>query len=159
MSPPAEIQADTLKRFIAGWGGWTMESFFATLSDDFTQKPLPLSCGEPARGREQLYPLLSSLMTMMTNFKLTIHNTIHDPSNNTAVVYAVADGDTPFGPYHNEQAVFLWFNSKGDKVDRIEELFDTAFMAEFKPKFKKWALENPGAAAGRPPCASANPNA
>lgn len=73
MSPPAEIQADTLKRFIAGWGGWTMESFFATLSDDFTQKPLPLSCGEPARGREQLYPLLSSLMTMMTNFKVRCH--------------------------------------------------------------------------------------
>ncbi|KAG6309361.1 hypothetical protein E4U22_004007, partial [Claviceps purpurea] len=52
-------------------------------------------------------------------------------------------------------AVFIWFNSKGDKVDRIEELFDTAFMAEFKPKFKKWALENPGAAAGRPPPANA----
>ncbi|KAG6165915.1 hypothetical protein E4U11_008600 [Claviceps purpurea] len=150
MSTPAQIQADTLKRYIAGWGGWTMESFFSTLSDDFTQKPLPLSCGEPARGREQLYPVLSSLMTM-----LTIHNTIHDPSNNAAVVYAVADGDTPFGPYHNEQAVFLWFNSKGDKVAQIEELFDSAFMAEFMPKFKKWSEENPGAAAGRPPPANA----
>ncbi|KAG5965071.1 hypothetical protein E4U58_002976 [Claviceps cyperi] len=75
MSTPAEIQADTLKRFIAGWGGWTTESFFAALSDDFTQKPLPLSCGEPARGREKLYPLLSSLMTMMTNFKVGCHST------------------------------------------------------------------------------------
>ncbi|KAG6052374.1 hypothetical protein E4U17_005872 [Claviceps sp. LM77 group G4] len=151
MSTRAEIQADTLKRFIAGWSGWTMESFFATLSDDFTQKPLPLSAGHPARGREELYPRLSSLMTMMTNFKLTIHNTIHDPSNNTAALYAIADGDTPFGPYHNEQAVFLWFNPKGDKVARIEELFDTAVMADFMPKFKKWAEENPGAGAERPP--------
>lgn len=46
--------------------------------------------------------------------------------------------DTPFGPYSNEQAVFLWFNEEGDKVEKIEEMFDSAFMAEFMPNFREY---------------------
>ncbi|KAG6003578.1 hypothetical protein E4U21_001865 [Claviceps maximensis] len=138
MSTTAQIQADTLQRFIAGWRAWTMEPFFANFSDDFSQKPLPLSAMQPSKNRQELIPVLTSLMRVLTNFKLTVHNTIHDPTNGTAALYILTEADTPIGPYRNEQAVFLWFNSTGDKVQRLEELFDTAFMKEFVPKFTEY---------------------
>ncbi|KAG5978948.1 hypothetical protein E4U55_005717 [Claviceps digitariae] len=134
----AEVQAATLERFLAGWGAWTMDTFFETLSDDFTQKPLPLSLMQSARTREELYPVLGCLMDMLKNFKLTVHNTIHDPIKRTAAIYALAEADSPFGPYRNEQAVFVWFNRTGDKVEKIEEMFDTVVMQEFMPKFKEY---------------------
>ncbi|KAG6021189.1 hypothetical protein E4U41_002606 [Claviceps citrina] len=148
MSTAAEIQALTLQRFIAGWQTWTMDSFFDALSDDFTQMPLPYGAMHPARTREELVPVLSTLMSVLTNFKLTVHNTIHDPPARKAALYAVAEADTPFGPYHNEQAVFVWFTPAGDKVERIEELFDTVFMREFFPKFKDYLSGGGAAGAG-----------
>lgn len=44
--------------------------------------------------------------------------------------------DTPFMPYHNEQAVFIWINESGE-VSKIEEMFDSAFMADFMPRFQQ----------------------
>jgi hypothetical protein len=49
-------------------------------------------------------------------------------------VYAVTKADTPFGPYKNEHALFLWFDESGEKVNKIEEMFDGLVMKEFLPK-------------------------
>ncbi|KAG5991329.1 hypothetical protein E4U43_004049 [Claviceps pusilla] len=138
MSTTADIEAETLQRFIAGWRAWTMDSFFANLADDFTQKPLPFSAMHPPRTRDELYPVLTTLMSVLTNFKLTIHNTIHDPTTHTAALYTLAEADSPLGPYRNEQAVFVWFSPAGDKIQRIEELFDTVFMRDFMPRFRAY---------------------
>jgi hypothetical protein len=46
--------------------------------------------------------------------------------------------DTGFGePYINEQATFLWFDETGQKVNRIEEMNDTAFRRDWEPKYYK----------------------
>ena len=52
----------------------------------------------------------------------------------------MTEADTPFGPYKNEQAVFLWFNEEG-KVGKIEEMFDSAFMNDFLPKFQQYVAQ------------------
>jgi hypothetical protein len=44
-------------------------------------------------------------------------------------------------PYHNESAVFLWFDESGQKVEKIEEMFDSAFMEDFLPKFQGYWAE------------------
>jgi hypothetical protein len=44
-------------------------------------------------------------------------------------------------PYHNEQAVFVWFDESGENIAKIEEMFDAAFMDEFLPKFHHYMAE------------------
>lgn len=43
-------------------------------------------------------------------------------------------------PYHNEQAVFVWFDDNG-QINKVEEMFDSAFMNDFMPKFRQYMAE------------------
>lgn len=74
--------------------------------------------------------------------QLDIHNVVHDAPQGKAVIYALTKADTPFGPYRNEHALFLWFNEIGDRVQKIEEMFDAVVMKEFLPKLDKYVAEN-----------------
>lgn len=75
---------------------------------------------------------------LTTNEQLTIHNVVHDTTYDKAVIYAFAEADTPFGPYHNEHALFLWFDESGEKVKKIEEMFDTVVMKDILPKINAY---------------------
>ena len=77
------------------------------------------------------------VLTVMRNSQLTVHNVVHDAANGKAVVYALTKADSPMGPYRNEHALFLWFNESGEKVDKIEEMFDGVFMKDFLPKLEQ----------------------
>lgn len=63
-----------------------------------------------------------------------MHNIVHDAANGKACIYALTKADAPWGPYSNEHALFLWFDETGEKVTKIEELFDTVVMADVMPK-------------------------
>jgi hypothetical protein len=54
------------------------------------------------------------------------------------VIYAIAKADTPFGPYQNEHALFMWFDDAREKVVKIEEMFDTVVMKETLPKLDQY---------------------
>lgn len=58
-----------------------------------------------------------------------------------AAIYALTKANTPFGPYQNEHAIFLWFTEDGKKVDKIEEMFDGVFMKDFMPKLERHIAE------------------
>ncbi len=60
---------------------------------------------------------------------------MHDSARGKAAIYATIKADTSFGPYNNEQAVFISFDESGEKVNKIEEMNDTAFRKEFDPKY------------------------
>jgi len=66
---------------------------------------------------------------------------VHDATQGKASIYAVTDAESPFGRYHNEHCVFLWFDENGEKVERIEEMFDQIFMNDFLPKLEKYIAE------------------
>ncbi|KAK3680676.1 NAD-dependent epimerase [Podospora appendiculata] len=68
---------------------------------------------------------------------MTVHNVVHDTAHGKAVIYALTKADTPWGPYKNEHALFLWFDESGTEVDRIEEMFDALVMKEFLPKIQE----------------------
>lgn len=63
------------------------------------------------------------------------------------MIYALSKADSPWGPYSNEHALFLWFDESGEKVTKIEELFDTTVMNTFLPKIKERAGQMKAAAA------------
>ncbi|KAI0013979.1 hypothetical protein F4779DRAFT_639150 [Xylariaceae sp. FL0662B] len=138
MPAPAEVQAATLERFIEGWSGWTPEGFLASWTSDCTTKTLPFSAGVETRTREESERIFPLMMSCLTNFQLRVHNVVHDPAQGKAAVYAVSKADTPFGPYNNEHAIFLWFDNSGEKVQKIEEMFDDVAMKDFLPKFEKY---------------------
>lgn len=66
---------------------------------------------------------------------------MHDAAQGKASIYAVTDAESPFGPYHNEHSVFVWFDESGQQVKRIEEMFDQIFMNNFLPKLEKYIAE------------------
>ncbi|EEQ33884.1 hypothetical protein McanCB56680_006474 [Microsporum canis] len=138
MPASAEIQTATLNRFIEGWKGWTPDGFLASWSHDCTQVTLPFSSGVPPHTRASVTKLFPQLMSILTNFQLIVHNVIHDPAQSKAVIYAITTADSPFGPYKNEQACFVWFDESGEYVTRIEEMFDGVFMQNFLPKLEAY---------------------
>lgn len=58
-----------------------------------------------------------------------------------AAIYAIAKADTLLGPYNNEHALFLWLDESGEKVEKIEEMFDDAAMKDFLPKFEQYVAQ------------------
>ncbi|ORX99968.1 hypothetical protein BCR34DRAFT_606450 [Clohesyomyces aquaticus] len=141
MPAPAEAQAATLERFIKAWGKWTPQ-FLEEWSEDLTFSTLPFSYGKPTRTRAQVQERYLLLIATPTNFQLKIHNVAHDASQGKAAIYAFTKADTAFGPYENEQAVFISFDESGQKVNKIEEMNDTAFRKEWDPKCLRTIRKN-----------------
>ena len=63
---------------------------------------------------------------------------MHDVEKNKAAVYAVSKGKLPWGPWDLEYSVFITFSNAGDKVARLEEMMDPAFLQDFGPKFRQY---------------------
>ena len=80
-------------------------------------------------------------MKLTLSAKLTVHEVLHDAGKNKAAVYCVSKGDTPLGPWALEYAAFLTFNETGDRVARVEEMLDSAFMRDFGPKLGRYFQE------------------
>lgn len=68
--PAAGVQAKTLKKYIDGWRGWTVDGFLASWSEDCTQQALPFSSGKPLLTRTNAERLFPHLMSIMTNFEV-----------------------------------------------------------------------------------------
>ncbi|EXJ61958.1 hypothetical protein A1O7_02390 [Cladophialophora yegresii CBS 114405] len=141
MSTQAEVQANTVQRFIDGWRKYTPEAFLATWSSDCTQQTLPFASGTPVRTRQHVEHLFPILMTVMTEFELTIHNVVHDVPQGQSVIYALTKAQLPFGPYRNEHALFLWFNESRTEIVKIEEMFDAVVMKEVLPKLDQYIAQ------------------
>ncbi len=80
-------------------------------------------------------------LTKSPRVKLKIHEVVHDAARSKAVVYAVSRADTPFGDWTNEYAVFFTFDESGQRIAKIEEMVDSAFLNDFFPKFQNFLKE------------------
>ncbi|KAK5654597.1 hypothetical protein OQA88_7227 [Cercophora sp. LCS_1] len=138
MPAPAEVQKATLDRFIAGWSNWSAAEMVAPWTDDATQVTLPFSLNHPPRDKTQVLAVLPLVQTVVTDYELKIHEIVHDAAKSKAVVYAVSKAKTPFGAWTNEYAVFFTFDESGEKIAKIEEMVDSAFLNDFYPKFQNY---------------------
>lgn len=136
-SAVASMQEKTLYNFIEKWKAWTPEGMISCFDGDYTQTPLPFSLGQPTRSRDEVECGLPMLMQLITNYKLTINEIVHDPARGRAAVYAISTGDSPVGEWTNEYAVFMTFNVTGDKIASLREMVDSAFMEGFFAKVRE----------------------
>ena len=67
---------------------------------------------------------------------------VHNADKRKAAIYCMSEGTTPWGPWAMEYAVFVTFTETGDRVARLEEMLDSAFMKEFAPKFGQYLRES-----------------
>ncbi|KAL2168917.1 hypothetical protein VTG60DRAFT_6687 [Thermothelomyces hinnuleus] len=141
MPAPAAIQAATLDKFIEAWKQWSPGTFFTSWTDNCTMRTLPFSAGVPLRARPETEKFLPVLMGLMSNFELTVHNVVHDAAQGKAAIYALSKADTPVGPYSNEHALFVWFDESGEKVTKIEEMFDSIVIKDFFPKVQAYIAQ------------------
>lgn len=170
--PSLEEQEATLNQFIQGWRKWSTEEMLASWANSATQKALPFSLGHPARTRTQVEDTLPILQRVVTNYevsriitpsntcsvmkhekadyssKLKIHEIVQDAARGKAAVYAISKGDTPFGIWTNEYAVFITFDESRKQIIKIEEMVDSAFMNEFFPKFQDYVRQEQDASGG-----------
>lgn len=161
----AAAQAATLDKFIKGWASWTPEGFLATWADGCTQQNLPFSSKSPIKTRPDVEHLFPQLMSILTNFEVRlmykenkgaypdpaqfkVHNVVHDVAAGKACIYALTKADAPWGPYSNEHALFLWFDESGEKVTKIEELFDNVVMNDVLPRIHQEVARRNAAANG-----------
>ena len=70
-----------------------------------------------------------------------IHEVVHDVPQRKAVVYALSTGKTSFGDWASDYAVFFTFDESGEKIVKLEEMVDSAFMKDFFPKFQGYMRE------------------
>jgi hypothetical protein len=68
---------------------------------------------------------------------------VHDSERSKAAIFAVATGDTGFGDFQNEYACFLDFSETGEKIIKLDEFMDSAFLMKFYPDFRKYLAEHP----------------
>lgn len=67
---------------------------------------------------------------------------VHDVAKGKAVIYAISRADTPFGvEWTNEYAAFITLGESGEKIVKLEEMVDSAFMKAFYPIFQKYLSE------------------
>lgn len=67
---------------------------------------------------------------------------MHDVTRGKASIFAVSSGDTSFGDFTNEYAVFIEFDETGEKITKLDEMMDSAFLMKFFPNFKKYLAEH-----------------
>ncbi|KAI3318564.1 hypothetical protein HD806DRAFT_540176 [Xylariaceae sp. AK1471] len=143
MPAPANIQAATLDKFISGWKKWSPEAWMATWSQDCKQQLLPFSLGVPYRSKAETQVFLPKLMGVLTNYKMDVHEIVHDVARSKAAIYIISTADTPWEDFKwtNEYAVFVTFTEDGTEINSFKEMVDTAFFQQFFPRFQKFLAE------------------
>ncbi|OKL55331.1 hypothetical protein UA08_09370 [Talaromyces atroroseus] len=140
MPAPAQIQKETIDKFLEAWGNSKAQDTMDLWSDDFEQQLLPFSLQQPVRQREHVELLYPALVSNLTNWKVDIKHIVHDADNGTAAVYATSSADTPVPEekWTNEFSIFMTLTEDGLKVKKLEEMVDSAFYQRFFPKFQKY---------------------
>ncbi|KAF2209145.1 hypothetical protein CERZMDRAFT_47839 [Cercospora zeae-maydis SCOH1-5] len=141
MPASADTQAATLQDFLAAWKSWDANSWLAFFDDSFEHVTMPLNLGLPPKSKAEVAATLPTMMGAIRDCEFNVHETVHDPDRNKAAVYCTSQGNTDVGPWNMEYAAFITFNEQGDKVAKLEEMIDSAFMKEFAPKFQKYMRE------------------
>lgn len=70
-------------------------------------------------------------MPAFQDFQPEIHELVEDDRDNKVMMWVSSKAQTLIGPYGNEYTILLYFNEAGDKVNKVVEFVDSAYVKEF----------------------------
>jgi hypothetical protein len=77
-------------------------------------------------------------LTDQTVSQLEVRNIAYDAEERTSVLHGISISESIIGPYRNECVLITTFNEAGDKAVKIEEMFDSAYFAQFSQRLQEF---------------------
>jgi hypothetical protein len=137
---------------IEGYRKWDIEAILNPRAENCSYNLLPESIGVLQRNnaeyREwyltQVTPLFKNfsvrrLISMILNAEIhgrqvTIRQVMYDVEARKSMVHTFSDAESLVGPYHIELMLVLTFDDAGEKIVKMEEFFDSAYITQFLAK-------------------------
>ena len=150
---PAPVARDTLlavaDEVIAAYNARDPVAIQAYRTPSCRHQVLPASLARPEMSGEEYAAFFGRLMSLFSDFGVTVHDVYADAAGGKVVIHAMSKGDTPIGEYGNEYMLVLEVaevdNGRGGKVgkvDRFLEFVDSHTSKDFLPRLFAWAKEN-----------------
>ncbi|KAK3684537.1 hypothetical protein LTR37_020179 [Vermiconidia calcicola] len=137
----------TTQATIDGYRKFEIDAIMAPRADDCVYEALPKSMGAPALDNESYREFFSTqVIPLFEDFKVVVDSLIYDAEARKSVLYGRSTAISPVGPYDMELCLILSFNEMGEKVVRMQEMFDSATYTSFMAKVKQYAEAQGGEA-------------
>lgn len=150
---PAPVARDTLvavaDEVIAAYNARDPVAIQAYRTSTCRHQVLPASLARPEMSGEEYAAFFGRLMSLFSDFGVTVHDVYADAEGGKVVIHAMSKGDTPIGEYGNEYMLVLDVvevedgrGKKVGKVDRFLEFVDSHTSKDFLPRLFAWTKEN-----------------
>jgi ketosteroid isomerase-like protein len=83
------------------------------------------------------------LILTSCDWQFVADNIVYDTGARKVAFHATSEAKSPIGLYSNEYAWFLQFNESGEKITKIEEFVDSAYITEFLAKLNPHESSDP----------------
>ncbi|KAI7115138.1 hypothetical protein KC343_g18671 [Hortaea werneckii] len=114
-----------------GYERWEMDAVMAPRAHDCIHHLGPKSLARPLRNNEQYRAYFHTVQTLFQDFKIEVADQVFDEGQKKAALHVFGSATSPVGKYEQEYTWFLTFSEDGTKVKRMEEMIDSAYLAEF----------------------------
>ncbi|KAK4906881.1 hypothetical protein LTR49_024031 [Elasticomyces elasticus] len=130
----------TTQQTIDGFRKWDIDAIMAPRADNCTYQALPKSLGlPPLNNKEYREWYTAEIIPLMQNFDVEVHTTLHDAEARKSMIHGFSTATSPVGPYRMELCLMMSFNEAGDKVVKMEEMFDSAYHGDLMSKLQEMA--------------------
>lgn len=127
MSKRREIAIEVIEAYRA----WDIERIMAYRTDDCTHLILPRSLKREPKNNASYRQYFASIMPAFQDFQPEIHEIVEDERENKVMMWVSSKAQSLIGPYGNEYTMLLYFNEAGDRVNKIVEFVDSAYVKDF----------------------------
>lgn len=80
-------------------------------------------------------------MPIFQDFQPEIHDIMEDDRENKVSMWVTSKAQSAIGPYANGGMILVYFNEAVDKVERIVEFVDYAYVKKFFGRLGKYMIE------------------
>ena len=135
---------ETAQSVIAGYEAWNIDAILSYRAPNCLHYILPASLGIKPMKNEEYAAYFEPQMAAFRDFKLAVHDTVHDAAAQKVSMWVTSTATTDVGPYTNEYMLVLNMNEEGTKVERLLEYVDSAHSIQFMGKLRKGRREEKG---------------
>ena len=126
----------TAHAVIAGYDTWTLDAILSYRANNCLHYILPTSLGIKPMNNAQYATYFEPNLPLFRDFKVKVHDTIHDAATQKVSMWATSTAMTDIGGYTNEYMIVLHLNEEGTKVEKLFEYVDSAHSIQFMGKLR-----------------------